>query len=275
MSNRRLKAGLIGWPVAHSLSPRLHRFWLDAYGIDGDYVALAVQPDGLEAAVKQCVKEGWAGFNLTIPHKEAIIPLLDEMDDTAKRIGAVNTVIIKEGKLIGRNTDAYGFMENIRPHIRGKHKAVVLGAGGAARAVVDALFCDGFEHIVIVNRSIARAQQICRGQSEFTVVAWQQRARSLFNVDVLINTTSLGMDGKKPLEIDLHLLSMSTLVNDIVYTPLITPLLAQVKARGNPVVDGLGMLLHQAVPAFEAWFGTKPDVTQKLREHMLSGGQEL
>ena len=181
----------------------------------------------------------------------------------------MNTVVIKNGKLIGRNTDAYGFWENIRPQVRAKNKAVVLGAGGAARAVVVALLANGFQHIIINNRNQSRAEMLANGNPKIFVSAWENRAAILEDADLLVNTTSLGMAGKEWLDIDLAELPQQALVSDIVYKPLKTPLLVQAKARGNPFVDGLGMLLHQAVPAFEAWFGIKPEVTDELRRHIL------
>ena len=268
-ANKAKIAGVIGWPVSHSLSPRLHQFWLKQYGIDGHYNAVAAEPAALSFIVPGLVAQGWRGFNLTIPHKETIIPLLSEIDEAAKHIGAVNTVIIKDGKLIGRNTDAYGFWENIRPHVKQKKKAVILGAGGAARAVLQALLDNGFTHIVLTNRSRERAEILARGNSYVTVCNWEDRSSNLHDADLLVNTTSLGMAGKEALAIDLTLLPVTAVVNDIVYTPLMTPLLKDAKAKGNIIVDGLGMLLHQAVPAFEAWFGVKPEVTDALRAHVL------
>ena len=265
------KAGVIGWPVSHSLSPRLHGFWLRQHKIEGAYEALAVPTGDLASVTQRLVAEQWRGFNLTIPHKEAVIPLLHGIDDAARAIGAVNTVVINGAKLIGHNTDAYGFWENIRPSVAQRNKAVVLGAGGAARAVVHALRANGFKQIVIINRSRERAEILCGETPDISVGDWAARATLLECADVLVNTTSLGMTGKDALDLDLSLLPTSAVVNDIVYAPLQTPLLMQAQARGNTVVDGLGMLLHQAVPAFEAWFGVRPQVTQALREHVLAG----
>lgn len=275
LSGKAKIAGVIGWPVEHSLSPRLHHYWLERMGIDGSYVPLAVRPEDLADTIKALSKMGFAGVNLTIPHKEAVIPLLDEIDETARIIGAVNTIIVtKEGKLKGTNTDAYGFMENIRQKavISNKGKAVVLGAGGAAKAVVKALADEGFAQIVVVNRTLKKAQKIA---SLFTAAVsaapWEERSSQLAGADLLVNTTSLGLNGKESLEIDLTALPAKAIVNDIVYVPLETELLQWAKARGNVTVDGLGMLIYQAVPAFEAWFGRKPQVTDELRRHLQGG----
>ena len=268
-----IKAGVIGWPVSHSLSPRLHNFWLKKYNINGEYKAYPVEPGGLPEFIKNMrADENFRGVNLTIPHKEIVMDLLDIVADAARKIGAVNTIINENGKLCGINTDAYGFAENIKPFIADKKKAVVLGAGGAAKAVCFALNEAGFKDVIITNRTISRAESlssVIRNLS--SVVDWEKRSEILHGVDLLVNTTSLGMTGKEPLEINLSLLPKTALVTDIVYSPLITPLLAQARDRGNPAVDGLGMLLHQAVPAFEAWFGIRPEVDVELRNHILSG----
>ncbi|MEQ1704523.1 MAG: shikimate dehydrogenase [Rickettsiales bacterium] len=267
------KAGVVGFPVGHSLSPRLHGFWLKKYNIAGEYKHYEVRPEDLAEFIHNLRSDNdFSGVNLTIPHKESVIKLLDNIDEIATEIGAVNVVINKNGKLIGKNTDAYGFAENIRTSVTGTKKAVVLGAGGAAKAVIFALLEIGFKEIIITNRSRVRAEELSSViRHPLSVVDWQKRGEILENTDLLVNTTSLGMTGKEPLEIDLWLLPKTALVTDIVYSPLITPLLAQAKARGNPTVDGLGMLLYQAVPAFEAWFGIKPEVTEELRQYVLAG----
>ena len=263
------KAAVIGYPISHSRSPILHRFWLKQYEIAGEYTAIEVPPEGLADFIKTMTKNGFCGVNVTIPHKEAVINLLDEIDDTARKIGAVNTIIADNGKLLGKNTDAYGFAENILPFVRGKKKAVVLGAGGAARAVVYALHDIGFSEIVVTNRTLGRALELKDMNIPITVVGWAKRTEALDNANLLVNTTSLGMAGKPTLEIDLSLLPKTALVTDIVYSPLMTNLLARAQARGNATVDGLGMLLHQAVPAFAAWFGVKPVVSDELRSAVL------
>jgi len=271
--NNIKKAAVIGYPVKHSLSPRLHGYWLKKYGIAGEYTAIEVRPEELSDFIKSFrTDDDFVGLNLTIPHKETIIPMLDYVDDGALEIGAVNCIIKRNSKLHGINTDAYGFAENIKPYITGKKKAVVLGAGGAANAVWNIIIGMGFEEVVITNRTKANIEAKVARVSGFTyrIQEWENRSKILQDADLLVNTTSLGMTGKEPLDIDLSLLPKTALVTDIVYSPLITPLLAQAQARGNPTVDGLGMLLHQDVQAFEEWFGIKPEVNQELRDFVLS-----
>lgn len=267
------KAGVVGWPVSHSLSPRLHNYWLKKYNIAGEYKAYPVEPENLVEFIENLRKDkDFVGVNLTIPHKETVIKLLDETHDFAWVVEAANTIIVKDGELHGINTDDKGFMENIRASIVGNKKAVVLGAGGAAKAVIFALKIFGFEEIIVTNRTRERAERLAQWvEPNLQIADWEKRSEILENADLLVNTTSLGMTGKEPLEINLSLLPKTALVTDIVYSPLITPLLAQAQVRGNPIVDGLGMLLHQAVPAFEAWFGVRPEVTQELRQYVLSG----
>ncbi len=265
-------AGVIGWPVTHTLSPALHNYWLAQYGIDGTYIPLSVTADHLAEVIRALPVMGLAGVSLTLPHKELVLPMLNSIDATATAIGAVNTVIVTpEGKLHGTNTDAYGFLANIRPHLTATNKAVVLGAGGAAKAVVYALAQAGFAEIVLLNRSLNKAQAIAASFPAAKAANWDYRDDALQNADLLVNATSLGMTGKDPLDIDIEALPTAALVTDIVYAPLTTELLARAQKRGNPTVDGLGMLLHQAVPSFEAWFGQKPEVTEALRNYILSG----
>jgi len=272
-----MKAGVMGWPVAHSLSPALHGYWLKQYGIDGDYVKFGVPPERLPTALKTLAAEDWRGCNLTIPHKEAAVPLMDRLDDTARRIGAVNTVVVEAGgALAGTNTDGFGFLENLRaavPDFDAKAgPAVVLGAGGAARAIIDALVQAGAPEIRIVNRSPARAQWLgeALAPQAARIRPWDERAVALDGAALLVNATSLGMAGNPPLDIDLARLPKAAVVNDIVYAPLETPLLAAAKARGNRAVDGLGMLLHQGRPGFKLWFGVMPEVTAALRAAVLA-----
>lgn len=261
-----LKAGVVGWPVSHSLSPRLHNYWLKKNNIEGEYNSYPVEPENLAGFIEKLRSErNFMGVNLTIPHKESVMELLDEVDGVAKIIGAVNAITVKDGKLYGTNTDAYGFAENIRSSLTGNKKAVVLGAGGAAKAVIFALRQLGFEEIIISNRTRERAEELFSS----SVADWKKRNDILKGADLLVNTTSLGMKGKERLEIDLALLPKHALVTDIVYNPLITHLLVQAQTRGNSIVDGLGMLLNQAAPAFEAWFGKKPQITKDLRQYML------
>jgi len=270
------RAGVMGWPVAHSRSPLLHGFWLKEHRIDGEYVLLPVRPEELALSLRGLAARGFAGCNLTIPHKEAALAIVDVVDAASARIGAVNTVIVRpDGALEGRNTDAFGFRENLRaaqPGWRaGAGPAVVLGAGGAARAVVAALLDDGACEIRLVNRSRDRAAALAAALGgPIEVVDWARRAEALAGAALLVNTTSLGQTGQPPLELALDALPKEALVNDIVYVPPETPLLAAARRRGNPAVDGLGMLLHQARPAFAAWFGVTPEVTPALRQAVVA-----
>ena len=268
-----LRAGVIGWPVGHSLSPRIHRYWLAENGIDGRYEAVPVSPDWLADSIGRFKAGGWRGFNVTVPHKEAIIPLLDGIDSAAERIGAVNTVVtLDDGRFEGRNTDAPGFLASLRSAraLRADQPAAILGAGGAGRAVIAALSNAGFSDIRIANRDRSRAEGLSAAFQPSSVWDWDDRAAMLEGVGLLVNTTSLGMVGHPPLEIDLAALPIGATVTDIVYRPLETCLLSSARVRGNPVVDGLGMLLFQAVEGFAAWFGVIPRVTPALRNHVLA-----
>ena len=268
------RAGVIGWPVGHSLSPKLHGFWLKTYGIDGSYQAIPVEPENLERDLRGLVDAGYAGVNATVPHKEAALALCDEADSAARAIGAANTLVFRDGRILGSNSDAFGFQENLRQgHASWRADAgpaVVLGAGGAARAVLWALIAEGAPEVRLVNRTFGRAEALAEAFGErVTPLSWADAASALSGAALLVNTTSLGMDGQPPLELDLAGLPESALVTDIVYAPLETPLLRLAAARGNPTVDGLGMLLHQARPGFEAWFGVAPEVTPALRAAVL------
>ncbi len=270
------RAGVMGWPVEHSRSPLLHGFWLKEHGIDGEYVLLPVRPGELAPSLRGLAAQGFAGCNLTIPHKGAALAIVDEVDAIAARIGAVNTVVIRpDGTLEGRNTDAFGFYSNLKTTLPGwgadAGPAVVLGAGGGARAVVAALLDNGAAEIRLVNRHRDRAVALAAALGgPIEAVDWARRADALAGAALLVNTTSLGMTGQPPLDLALDALPKAALVNDIVYAPLETPLLAAARRRGNPVVDGLGMLLHQARPAFAAWFGVMPEVTPALRRAMVA-----
>ena len=269
-----MKAGIMGWPVAHSKSPRLHGYWLKQYGIDGSYVHLPVAPEELAKALSALAADGFAGVNLTVPHKEPALALVDEVSPQAARIGAINTIFVKNGKLTGANTDASGFANALRagaPSFDPKGgPAVVIGAGGAARAVCFALQEAGCPDIRLVNRTEARAQTLARSFGKpVATYPWEARHQMLAGAALLVNTTTMGMTGQPPLDLDLTGLPASAVVNDIVYAPLETPLLAQARARGHVVVDGLGMLLYQAQAGFEGWFGVKPAVTPELRAYVL------
>ena len=267
-------AGVIGWPISHSRSPRLHGYWLEKHGIDGAYIPMAVPPGRTEQALRALPALGLRGTNVTLPHKEAALRVCDEVDPVARRIGAVNTIVVDEdGRLTGSNTDAYGLIENLRQRSgwqAGDGPVVILGAGGAARGACFAPADAGVPEIRIVNRTIERAVELARAVSPICeAVAWENRHDALADAALLINTTALGMEGQPPLEIALDALPPSAVVYDIVYVPLETPLLAAARARGNPVVDGLGMLLHQARPGFEAWFGVPVEVDDALRDFLL------
>jgi shikimate dehydrogenase len=277
LSGRTRLAGIVGWPVAHSLSPRLHGHWLLRYGIDGAYVPLAVPPERLAQALSALPALGFAGVNLTIPHKEAALSLVHRLSPRAKRIGAVNTVVVEaDGVLSGDNTDGFGFvaalLDNQAGWVAEAGPAVVLGAGGAARAVVVALLDAGVPEVRLLNRTAARARALADDLDGSVHAAdWNARAAALDGAALLVNTTSLGMRGQPPLDLMLDALPGTALVTDVVYTPLMTPLLALAQARGNPVADGLGMLLHQARPGFRAWFGVDPEVDDDLRAVVAAG----
>ncbi len=275
LSAKARLAGVMGWPVDHSLSPRLHGFWLEHYRIDGAYLPLPVAPEHFERALRGLADAGFRGVNLTLPHKQAGLAACHQVEPLAERIGAVNTVVFQDGRLAGRNTDAFGFLENLRQGAptwdAAAGPALVLGAGGAARAVAAALLDAGAPEVRLSNRTAARAEALARALGARVVpVAWEGRADALDGLALLVNATSLGMAGQPELDLDLGPLPAAALVTDIVYTPLETPLLARARARGNPAVDGLGMLLHQARPGFEAWFGVAPEVTAELRAFVLA-----
>ena len=267
-------AGVMGWPVAHSRSPLIHSHWIAQYGLRGTYVPLPVRPDTLETALRALPLLGFAGCNLTIPHKIAAVDIVDELEPLARRIGAANTIVVRaDGTLLGRNTDAFGFIANLReaqPQWRADAgPAVMLGAGGAARAVLAGLLDAGATEIRICNRTLETAQQLAHdfaswGAARLQAVPWGERHSALAAAALLVNTTSQGMQGHTALDIQLDTLPASALVTDIVYTPLQTPLLQAAAARGNPTAQGLGMLIHQARPAFEAWFGVLPQTTPAL-----------
>ncbi len=265
-------AGVLGWPVSQSRSPKLHNYWLEHYKIPGTYVPLAVPPEKLEGALKGLVALGFAGCNVTIPHKETAMRLMDRLDPVAQKIGAINLIVVEpDGSLSGFNKDAYGFIECLRqgqPSWRANAgPAVVLGAGGGARAVVVGLAEQGAPEIRLLNRNESRAKTVAAlGGSIVRVMPWDARSQALDGAALLVNTTNQGMIGQPALDISLDRLPAAALVTDIIYNPLETPLLAAARKRGNPTVNGLGMLLNQARPAFQAWFGVLPDVTPELRK---------
>lgn len=269
--DRFLLAAVMGDPVMHSRSPLLHGYWLAKYGLTGAYLPLAIKPAGLRAALRALPALGFAGTNLTIPHKEAALEIVDRVDPVARRIGAMNCVVVApDGSLDGFNFDAFGYIASVREAQPGwradQGPIVVIGAGGSARAVVVGLIDEGARDIRIVNRTLARAQALQRDfGGPVTAVPWDDRSRALQDVAMLVNTTNQGMSGEPPLDLVLDPLPRETLVSDIIYIPRETPLLATARARGNPTVNGLGMLIHQARPAFKAWFGIMPDATAELR----------
>jgi len=269
-------AGVAGWPISQSRSPRLHNFWLRACGIDGAYLPLAIAPENFEMAVRALPKLGFAGCNVTMPHKEAALRAVDRVDPAAWRIGAVNTIVVaNDGSLDGSNTDAYGFLQALYEGAPGldiaKGPAVLIGAGGAAKAIAVALLDAGVPDLIVLNRTEARAQALAEALDAGIIVgAWSERAACLAGANLLVNSTTQGMQGQPALALALDDLAADAVVMDAVYTPLITPLLAAAKDRGNPIVDGLGMLLHQAKPGFMAWFGREPVVGQALRDHILA-----
>mgnify|MGYP001792890456 CR=1 FL=1 len=264
-------AGVLGSPIAHSKSPQIHMHWLKTYGIPGHYIPLDVGPDDLSIVTQTLPKMGFVGANVTIPHKEAILKIADRVTDRATLIGAANTLIFRQdGKIHADNTDGVGFIQNLRSNapqwVPSSGPAAVFGAGGAARAVVSALLEVGVPEIRLSNRTRVRADAL---QAEFghkiTVVDWVQAGNMVDNAHLLVNTTSLGMMGKPALRVPLDGLRPGTIVNDLVYAPLKTQLLAEAEKKGCAIVDGLGMLLYQAVPAFERWFGQRPVVDTATR----------
>ena len=260
----------MGWPVKHSLSPKLHGYWLDHYGIESRYDLLPVEPENLENALQALLVNGYAGCNLTLPHKTAALAYMAEVSDTAKAIGAINTVVVREdGSLFGDNTDSYGFIESLNAQCpdwkKTVNSALVIGAGGAAKAIVYGLCQNGIENITIANRTLSKA----KGLSD-QVIPLSDLKDNLPKVDLVINTTSLGMTGQPELEIDLSRLPNHAIVSDIVYAPQVTPLLSQAQKLGLTTAEGIDMLLHQAVPGFEHWFDIRPEVTQEQKNIILN-----
>ena len=278
ISGRAKTAGVMGWPIGHSKSPALHNFWLRQHHIDGAYVPMAVKPENLAQALRALAGQGFAGVNLTVPHKEAAMAIVDEMTDVAKTIGAINTIfVLPDGRLRGTNTDAFGLIENLKQGFTGFNAAagpaVVLGAGGAARAVCVALINAGCREVRVINRTFARGEALAKSLgAKIKARPWQNLAAAMKDAALFVNATSLGMTGQPPLDIDLSSLPKTAVVTDLVYAPLDTALLIAGRERGNPTIDGLGMLLYQAQAGFEGWFGVKPAVTPELRQHLLSLG---
>lgn len=267
------KTGLVGHPVSHSKSPVIHGHWIKQYGLNGSYELVDLSCEGLAAGIQSLKDSGFKGFNVTVPHKVDVMALCDHVDDVAQIVGAVNTVTIKDGTLHGTNTDVFGFIENLKAHAPDfdftAGPAVVLGAGGAARAVVQGLLQEGVPEIWLSNRTPEKADALIASASQkdrIKRLGWNsvESAEALSQANLVVNTTSLGMTGKPALTLSLEGLSPRALVHDIVYAPLLTPLLLEAQARGNRIVTGIGMLLHQARPGFALWHGVMPEVTDEL-----------
>jgi shikimate dehydrogenase len=280
-TGRAKLAGVIGWPVEHSRSPRLHGYWLERYGIDGVYVPLAVSPAHLPQALRMLALMGFRGVNVTVPHKEAALAAVDVIDPHARRIGAVNTVVMEsDGALKGFNTDGDGFLTHLRaraPKWRAEAgPVVVIGAGGAARAVVAALLDAGAVELRLINRTREHAEEMAislrtEGAGVIRVEPWIARNGALDGATLLVNTTTLGMNGQPALDLDLAALPANACVFDCVYAPLETRLLAAARARKLEAVDGLGMLIHQGRPGFAAWFGIEPEIDDRLYRVLAEG----
>jgi shikimate dehydrogenase len=273
--NRFKRACVAGWPISHSRSPLIHNHWLSVYDIDGAYGIEAVRPEDFPGFLASLGERGYVGANLTVPHKEAALRLADEADAVAAAIGAANTVWLDDGRLLATNTDCTGFtshLEDTAPEWKSHDGPVaVLGAGGAARAIVYGLEESGVAEIWLFNRTRSRAERLAEDfGSNIRVFDWRERSARIGDCMLLVNTTALGMTGAPELEIDLGMLPATAVIMDIVYVPLATALLRQARARGLKTVDGLGMLLHQAVPAFEKWFGVRPRVTDELRRIVIA-----
>lgn len=266
--------GVMGWPIGHSKSPRLFDHWFSTLGVEGRYVPLAVRPEDFGEVYRALPKAGFRGVNVTVPHKARALALADEATAAARAIGAANMIRFEDGRIVADNTDAYGFLENLRAEApdwsAADGPALVLGAGGAARAVLHALLEAGAPRIRLANRTAARAEALAHDfGSRVSVVVWSDRSGAVEGATTIVNTTTLGMGGNAPLELDLARATRGALVTDLVYAPLETPLLGAARARGLATVDGLGMLLHQARPAFRAWFGIDPPVDGALRQACL------
>ena len=276
MNQQFIMAGVMGWPVAHSRSPLIHNHWIKQHQLSGAYGRFPVEPKKLEAAIRGLSALGIAGCNITIPHKVAAMQYMDWVAPLAHQVGAINTVVVQaDGTLHGYNNDGFGYIQSIKEHHptwSAKNQTVVmLGAGGAARAILVALLHEGASEIRLINRTKEKADALAHEfGARVQTCDWEKRTQALAGADLLVNTTSQGMQGYAPLDIQLDELPRSALVSDIVYTPLETPLLSMAHARGNPTVNGLGMLIHQARPAFEAWFGVMPAASPELYQNVLA-----
>lgn len=269
-------AGVIGWPIAHSKSPVLHGHWLKRYELAGHYIPIGLTPENFEKGLRSLPKLGFKGVNITVPHKETALALADNVTDAAALIGAANTLHFHiDGSISADNTDGYGFIRNLRQNapdwLPNSGPALVLGAGGAARAIVWALLDAGVPQVRLANRTRIRAEQLAdHFGAKVEVIDWNLASDAMDGAETIVNTTSLGMEGQPELKISFDLAPKSALATDIVYAPLITPFLEKAQAHGVGTVDGLGMLLHQAVPGFEHWFGQTPEVDEELRQAVLN-----
>jgi shikimate dehydrogenase len=271
VNDRFLLAGVMGWPVMHSRSPLIHKHWFAQHGLNGTYVPLAIRPDGLAAALRALPALGFAGCNVTIPHKQAAMALVDEIHESARAIGALSCITVRsDGTLLGSNNDAHGFIRNLRQQQPGWRAqggpAVVIGAGGGSRAVCHGLLQEGVQELRLVNRTPGRAAAVASALGGgIRAVAWADREAALDGAALVVNTTSQGMVGQGQLDLSLNHLPPTAIAADIVYIPLETPFLAAARARGNATVSGLGMLLHQGPLAWKLWFGIEPEVTDELQ----------
>ena len=268
-------ACVVGWPIEHSRSPLIHNHWLKELAIDGAYTPIAVEPERAARFFAGFAESDFVGGNVTIPFKALAFEVIAEADEIATALGAVNTLYRDRGQIVGSNTDVYGFLANLDAELPGwtvgGHPAVVLGAGGAARAVVWALRASGFEPVIVVNRTADRAEElVAKLGPGVRAAGWSELEMWLRETAILVNATSLGMKGQPPLEVELGTLRDNAIVHDLVYAPLETELLKAARTRGLRTADGLGMLLHQAVPGFEKWFGQRPSVTAKLRQLVVA-----
>jgi len=280
-SDRFHMAGVMGWPVMHSRSPMMHNYWMEQQGLAGTYVPLAIEPGKIGPALRAMHPLGFAGCNLTIPHKQDAMEIVDEVDEVAKKIGAISCVVVRDdGSLFGTNNDWLGFLGNLKefhPDWRADAGPVtVIGAGGGSRAVCYALLDQGVTEIRLVNRTRERAEKLAEEfGGPIAVHPWEERHDALDGVAMAVNVTSQGMQGETALDIQLDALPVDAIAADIIYIPLETPFLAAARARGNPTLNGVGMLLHQGPPAWKRWFGVEPQVTPDLRAEMeksISGG---
>jgi shikimate dehydrogenase len=271
LSGHARVAGIAGWPVTYSRSPRLHGFWLQRHDIDGTYIPLPIREGQFTTAMRGLLAAGFAGANVTIPHKLAAFAICDTVDASARRAGAVNTLVFQDGRIAGSNTDGYGFIANLRAHgiDPAAAPALLLGAGGSARAVAAALQ-DAGAPVTVANRTRARAEELARDLPGLRIADWDDRVAALADHALVVNATPLGMVGHDPLDLDLTRAPASLAIADNVYIPLDTPLLSAARARGLRTVEGIGMLLHQAVPGFRAWFGVEPQVDDELRQFIIA-----